>query len=423
MNIKRYFHKESIFRSVITLASGTVLAQLIALLVQPFLRRIIPVEDFGAYAVYMSIVGIAATVFTLRYDMAVVIPKDDKKGSALVFGGIFSSLILSILGFIAIYLFGDKLLRLLTVNITYLPWFYFLPATLFFASSYRMLNNWLIRKKKFARSASNKAMRRTSEAIAQSGMAYATMPGSLVFGELIGSGVNFIVGLLQSFKTGLSFKNLSFNDIKETLKEYSQFPKYNIFPVLLNNAAAWLPVMFITRFFTIDITGQFDLTRQVLAITLSLISMAVAQVYLQRIADMRLRKEKILPNIITVSKILGSLSAIGIVLTLLVGPFLFGFIFGSDYEISGVYAQIMIFSFSIKLIVSPLSVVFVNLEKLKLNAVWQILYFLGIMSLLLFDFQSITEFLYVNVIIDVIAYLIYFAMIIYVSRQHDRNLV
>jgi O-antigen/teichoic acid export membrane protein len=422
MNIKRYFLKGSIFRNVITLASGTVLAQLIALLVQPFLRRIVPVEDFGAYAVYMSIVGIAATVFTLRYDMAVVIPKEDKKGSALVFGGILSSLILSIIGFLIIYFFGHQILDLITVNQEYLPWFYFLPATLFFSSSYRLLNNWLIRKKSFARSASNKAIRRASEAASQSTMAATNLGGSLVFGELIGSGINFTAGLLQSLKMGLIWKKLSFKYIIEILKEYSQFPKYNILPVLLNNAAAWLPILFITRFFTIDITGQFDLTRQVLAITLSLVSMAVAQVYLQRIADMRLRKEKILPNIITVSKILASLSFLGIIVTLLMGPFLFSFVFGADYEISGVYAQIMIFSFSVKLIVSPLSVVFVNLERLKLNAVWQILYFFGILSLLLFDFKTITDFLYVNVAIDLIAYFIYYILILYVSRAHDQSL-
>ncbi|MBN2238099.1 MAG: lipopolysaccharide biosynthesis protein [Bacteroidales bacterium] len=422
MNIKRYFRKESIFRNVITLASGTVVAQLIALVVQPVLRRIVPVEDFGAFAVYMSVVGIAATVFTLRYDMAVVIPKEDSKASELTHGAILASLILSVFTFLLILLFGETLLNLLTVDLSYLHWFYYLPATLFFASAYRMLNNWLVRKKKFAIAASNKGIRRSVEAGGQTSLAFANFHGSLILGELFGSAINFFVASYQSFRTGLGWKNISLHSIWATLKEYQQFPKYNIFPVLLNNAAAWLPILFITRFFTIDITGQFDLTRQVFAITLSLISMAVAQVYLQRISDMRIRKQKIFPDIISVSKILGLISLFGILITLMFGPFLFGFVFGADYTISGVYAQIMIVSFSIKLIVSPLSVVFVNLEKLKLNAVWQILYFLGILSLLLFKFESIIGFLYVNVAIDVIAYLIYYLLILYISKQHDRHL-
>jgi len=422
MNIKRFFHKESIIRSVLTLASGTVVAQLIAILIQPILRRIIPVEDFGAYAVYMSVVGILATVITLRYDMAVVIPKKDDKASALVVGGISSAFIISVVLFVLIYFFKTHFLTYLNVSEEYSFWFYFLPATLFFAGSYRMLNNWLIRKKRFALSATNKGIRRSAEASVQTSLSAFQINGSLIFGELFGSAINFSIGLYQSIKNGLRFKSLSKTLLFSSLKEYNHFPKYNILPVLLNNAAAWLPVLFITRFFSIETTGEYDLTRQVLAISLSLISMSVAQVYLQRIAAMRNRGEKILPDIIKVTKILGSLSLIGIILTLLIGPFIFGFIFGESYEISGVYAQIMIFSFGIRLIVSPLSVVFVNLERLKLNAVWQISYFFCILSLLLFDFSSIKEFLYFLVTIDLIAYSIYYGMIIYITKNHDKSI-
>lgn len=421
MQIPHFFKKESIVRSVLTLASGTVIAQLIAILIQPLLRRIIPVEDFGAYAVYMSVVGILATVITLRYDMAVVIPKKDDKASALVVGGISSALIISFLLFGFIYFFNSYFFNYLNISEHYSGWFYFLPATLFFAGSYRMLNNWLIRKKRFALSATNKGIRRSTEASLQTGLSAFQINGSLVFGELFGSALNFTIGLIQSIKKGLRFKSVSRTLLFETLKEYNHFPKYNILPVLLNNAAAWLPVLFITRFFSIETTGEYDLTRQVLAISLSLISMSVAQVYLQRIAEIRNRGEKILPDIIKVTKILGSLSLIGITLTLLLGPFLFGFVFGENYEISGVYAQIMIFSFGIRLIVSPLSVVFVNLERLKLNAVWQISYFFSILSLLLFDFESIKEFLYYTVAIDIVAYSVYFGMIIFITKQYDKE--
>lgn len=423
MPFARFFKKESIVRNVLTLASGTVIAQLIGLMVQPVLRRIVPVEDFGAFSVYMSIVGIVATVITLRYDMAVVIPKKDETASALVLGGVASSFILSLLLFVLIFFFHPFILKLLNVSDEYAPWFYFLPLTLFFAASYRMFNNFLIRKKKFGVSAMNKGIRRAGEAGVQTGLAAVQYHGSLIIGEVFGSAINFVMGIVQSARHGFEWKNISRPTFFKALKEYDQFPKYNILPVLLNNAAAWMPVLFITRFFALEITGQFDLTRQVLAITLSLISMAVAQVYLQRIAEMRIRSQPILPDIVMVAKIIGSISLIGIVITLLLGPLLFGFVFGKDYEISGVYAQIMIFSFAIRLIVSPLSVVFVNLERLKLNALWQVFYFLSILSLLLFHFSDIKEFLYVNVAIDVIAYSIYFGMIIYVSKVHDRELV
>lgn len=417
----RFLQKESIIRSVLTLASGTVVAQIIALLIQPVLRRIISVEDFGAYAIYMGIVGIVAGVITLRYDMAVVIPEKDEKASALVVGGIGSAFLISFIFFLLILFFSPFFMSLLGLSQEYSWWFYFLPFTLFFAASYRMFSNWLIRKKKFARLATNKGLRRSGEAVAQTGIGTLHLHGSLIVGELFGSAFNFFLGLFQSVRAGFKWK-VGKEKLKQTLKEYSQFPKYNIFPVLLNNAAAWLPVFFINHLFSTEITGQYDLTRQVFAITLSLISMSVAQVYLQRIADMRNKKHKILPDILRVSKLLGAISLAGVLITLLAGPFIFGLVFGSDYEVSGFYAQIMIFSFAIRLVVSPLSIVFVNLERLKLNAIWQIAYFLGILSLLLFDFSNMKMFLYTNMLIDVVAYLIYYLLILHVSKQHDNQL-
>ncbi|HAG16037.1 MAG TPA: hypothetical protein DCG69_05865 [Bacteroidales bacterium] len=423
MKLKLYFKKESIVRSIATLASGTVVAQLIGLLVQPILRRIVPVEDFGAFAVYMSIVGILATVITLRYDMAVVIPEKDEKASHLVMGGIFSSFILSFFLFVVIYFFHRYFLNLMNVSDEYAHWFYFLPLTLFFAAAYRMLNNFLIRKKQFGIAALNKGIRRTGEAAGQTSLAGFQYHGSLILGELFGSTINFVMGIYQAVRKGFQWKISSRFEFMNTLKEYNHFPKFNIFPVLLNNAASWLPVLFITQLFSVEITGKFDLTRQVFAVTLSLISMTIAQVYLQRIAEMRNRAQKIFPDILKVAKIIGTISILGIVITLLIGPLLFGFVFGKSYEISGVYAQIMIFSFAIRLIVSPLSVVFVNLERLKLNALWQVFYFLSILSLLLFNFSDILEFLYANVVIDLIAYSVYFGLIVYVSKVHDQELV
>lgn len=409
------------FKNILTLAGGTVFAQIIAFIVQPVLRRIIPVDEFGVFAVYMSIVTIIATVAAFRYDMAIVIPKEDKKASELVLGGIFLSLFSSLLLLIVLLTCKTFILRILNINHAYYWWFYFLPATVFFASSYRVLNNWLIRKKAFKWSSGNKVIRRGGEATVQISFGLKSFSVGLVIGDLIGNMINFLFGLIQLLKSSLRI-GINVKNIYAALKEYSEFPKYNTIPVLFNTLALMLPVIIINKLFNSEITAYFDLTRQIFAITLALISASVAQVYLQRIAEKRNNKERILPEILKLSKVLGIISLIGIVIVLIFGPEVFSLVFGSEYRASGYYAQILIFSFAIRFIASTLSIVFITLQKLKMNAIWQILYFIAIASLFMFKYESIQSFLFTYLIIDVIFYAVYYTLIIAISNQHDKNI-
>jgi O-antigen/teichoic acid export membrane protein len=353
--------------------------------------------------------------------MAIVIPKEDKKASELVLGGILLSLFSSLLLLIVLLTCKTFILRILNINHVYYWWFYFIPFTVFFASSYRVLNNWLIRKKAFRWSSGNKVIRRGGEAIVQVSFGLKHFSMGLVIGDLIGNLINFLFGLMQLFRSSLRI-GLNFKNIYTALKEYTEFPKYNAIPVLFNTMALMLPVIIINKLFDNEITAYFDLTRQIFAITLALISASVAQVYLQRIAEKRNRNERILPEILKLSKVLGVISVIGIVIVLIFGPDVFSLVFGAEYRASGYYAQILIFSFAIRFIASTLSIVFITLQKLRMNAIWQILYFIAIASLFMFRYESIKSFLFTYLIIDVIFYAVYYALIVIISNQHDKNI-
>jgi O-antigen/teichoic acid export membrane protein len=226
---------------------------------------------------------------------------------------------------------------------------------------------------------------------------------------------------VQSFKVVMRLR-INLKNIFIALNEYSEFPKYNTIPVLFNTLALMLPVIIINKSFNNEITAYFDLTRQIFAITLALISASVAQVYLQKIAERKNKNERILPDILKLSKVLGSISFIGIVFVLIFGPDIFSLVFGEGYRVSGYYAQILILSFAIRFIASTLSIVFIILQKLKINAIWQILYFIAISSLFIFKYESIESFLYIYLVIDLIFYVLYYGLIILISNEHDKKI-
>jgi len=409
-------------KNILTLVSGTFAAQLIAIIAQPFLRRIIPSEEFGVYAVYMSVVGIITTVITLRYDLAIVLPKKQKVAENLVVGGILISFILSILLFLPLFLMKTELIRWLKIPENYYHWFYLLPLSIFFAGSYRILNNWLIRQKAFRKSTENKMLRRGTEAATQIALGSLGQSIALFLGDLLGSLANFFIGIRQARKTKFQIEQVTVSYIKKSLIEYKKFPLYNSVPVLFNTAALLMPVILINRLFNEQITAYFDLTRQILGLTLSLVAAAVSQVYLQKLAEKKNRKQKLLPDIIKASKILGILSILGIIIIELFGEQLFSIIFGHEYFHSGVYAKILVISFGIRFIVTPQSIAFISLERLKLNAIWQIGYFILISSLFFLKNVSIEDLLIRYMTIDLIAYSIYYFLIIRIVKQHDNTI-
>ena len=421
--IKKLLKNNSTLKNIFTLISGTVAAQLIVIMAQPVLRRIIPSEDFGVFAVYMSIVGIITTVISLRYDMSIVLPDEKSKAENLVFGSILITLIFSILLAIPLFYFKHLISQWLAIPLVYYNWFYLLPFSVFFAGSYRVLNNWLIRQKAFRKSTENKVVRRGTEAITQISFGVLGQPFGLFLGDLIGSFANFLMGIRQALRTEFSFSGINKNATKAALLEYKKFPLYNTFPVLLNTAALLLPIIFINRLYNEQITAYYDLTRQILGLSLALISAAISQVYLQKLAEKRNLKEKLWPIVLKAIKILALLSISGILIIELFGEVLFAFVFGEEYISSGSYAKIMVISFGLRFIVTPLSIAFISLERLKLNALWQFMYFALIMLLLSFKNLSIEAFLIRYVIIDLFAYSIYFILLIKIIRQHDRLII
>ena len=73
------FTKGGYGHSVIVLTIGTAIAQIIMIVTTPILSRLYDPEDFGLLATFSAVSGITATIVTLRYETAILIPKKDEK--------------------------------------------------------------------------------------------------------------------------------------------------------------------------------------------------------------------------------------------------------------------------------------------------------------------------------------------------------
>ena len=64
-------------RHVLTLVTGTAVAQAVSFLMTMVLARVYSPHDMGMLATYTSVAGIVMAVAALRYDMAVMLPRRD----------------------------------------------------------------------------------------------------------------------------------------------------------------------------------------------------------------------------------------------------------------------------------------------------------------------------------------------------------
>ena len=64
-------------RNVLTLMTGTSLAQAIPVAISPILTRLYSPEEFGLFALYMAVAMIVSVLVTGRYELAILLPRNE----------------------------------------------------------------------------------------------------------------------------------------------------------------------------------------------------------------------------------------------------------------------------------------------------------------------------------------------------------
>jgi O-antigen/teichoic acid export membrane protein len=402
--------------------TGSVLAQAIPFVVSPVLTRLYTPADFGLLAVYTAVVSMLAVAGTGRYETAVMLPKKLNDSMQVVAIAAFIASLICLLLIIFVAFFNAEITVLLS-SPHIASWLYFAPVTILLIGTYQTLNYWLIRQKEFKKSALNKLVQ-TSFTVAPSVfLGVLQFPGGLLIGYIVGWVAGNLVGFKQVLRTGFIPTSISMAGMRANALRYQDMPKYSALPALLDGASLAIPMILINNFFLGAAAGFFALTRQVILGPISLISSSVSQVLFQHVVE---KKNKELPLLGEVAGIMWRLALVAVVLTLVViatAPDFFALAFGEKWRPAGEYARILVCAYAIRFVASPLSVVFLALERVKLGSLWQILYFLTLLPLFLLGQVPIENFLYIYAGLEMVVYLIYILMILNIVRVYDRTLV
>ena len=364
------------WKNVITLSSGTAIAQLIPLICSPILSRLFSPDQFGVYGTFISIVMVLSVLACGRYEMAILLPNDLKSRINLLTLSLLLAFFFSVAITLLIHLKSSYLIKFLGYPEE--KYLYLIPISVFLISINLSLNYWFNKERKYKILSLSRVIK-----------SFGTYAFSLIFGffnlKTMGLILGYILGqivigiyLLYYFikDLGCNYNLISRIDISETAFRYSKFPKFNILSGLFEKGSGYAPIILLTVLFSKNEAGNFTLAFTVISMPVTLIATAIGDVFREKASSKyQINGECFLLFKSTFRKLL----IIGVPLFLIIFfgiKFSFTYIFGERWILASSYSQTMCLMFCFQFICSPLSSMYIIAEKQNLDLLNNFILFL-----------------------------------------------
>ena len=332
---RQWLRNRQSLRHVMTLMSGTFLAQVIGLLMLPALARIYSVAEFGEYAVYLATTSLFTLVATGRYEMAIMLPKQHNNGASLVQLSIWITVALAV-ALWCLLLMPMTMLGL--VDVVLPSWLGLLPLAVLLAGYSQSLNYWLSRHQYFRRISNGRVLQALTVAIVSIAVGKSEwIESGLIVGLLMGQVVlAAYYAYVVRQDCPLHLRQLSWRRVVWNGKRYKDFPLINTLHVsvdaIQNSALPWL----IKLQFGVEVLGAYSMAVRIVKTPLGLVGGAISQVFFQKSAVLYAQTENIQPLFRQTIRPL--LAAGGLIAMLLIfSPMIFEILLGSQWALAGRY--------------------------------------------------------------------------------------
>lgn len=409
-----------ILTSVITLMSGSLLAQLFTLIVTPFMARLFTPEEIGFNTLLLTYVTMFGPILSLKFEIPIVSEKEIKLTHSLGKLSFFIMFMMSSLIslFYSLYYFYYE--GVIKVFIYFVIMFVMLFTT--------GLNNLIV-------SYNN----RNAE--------YGFITKIYVWRNFVKNFLILFLGILNTGRIGLILSNVisqlvamkkqiaslktslteivssDFESVKIVFLKYKK-QMYFSAPAAFCNSFSYSSInVFIKSLYGLEQLGYYSMSFLILGMPLSLISSNVSKVYFEEASKEFNQKGEYRSTFKKISLILSVLSIIMTMGMYFIVPYLLSFILGSQWKIAGVFIKILSPMFGIRFIVSSLSFGATISQKQGLDFFIQIFFILSNVLVFIISKQfniEISNYLLLISILFSIIYIIYYFYLFNISKGKSR---
>ncbi len=400
--IKNFIQKiknNEFVKNVLTLFTGSALAQGILFAISPFLTRFYSAEILGVFFIYSASIMILSIIATLQYEMAIVLEEDKTMIINILTLSILVSFFVSLFFLLLIFLFEDYILFFFK-NKMISKFIYFLPISIFLVGTFQSFSFWLNKNKDYKKIAYGNISKSTTIAIVQlfGGLLKKNnffLIIGLILGQLISVSLIFYL-IFDNLKK--DFKYISLKKVFFLAKKYKKIPLLNTSLSGINILSNQLPLFLLNFFYGANTSAFYGLSTRVVNAPMGLIGQSIAQVFYRKANEIFINKGDIYAFVKKTYKNLFKLSAFASIIILFLTPF-FGFIFGEEYNEVGIYTQILLLRTFFAFLNSPITYIITILNKQSKFVLFEISLFVFRFFALFFGY-----YFYKNVYISLILF-------------------
>ena len=365
-------------RNVMTVLSGTLLAQVIGLLCLPILSRLYDPADFGRYQLYFSSMNILLMTAAFRYEVGLLTAEKGEDLSALFALTLRLCLMTSALSFAVLALAGPWIADAVPGSQDIL---WVLPLVLLIAGVSQALTFLPIRYRNYRLAARTKVAQASGFIGISMALAMTSLSGfGMIIGDLGGRLLAAIQILRKSPRDEIGiWRSLDYKEARQALSRHRSFP-INVFPGTLLSAisAALIPIAF-ARMFSLETAGQYTLVDRSLFIPIGMIAFATSQVFTGDLAH-EFRSDPVLIH--QKFRKLLSILAIGALPIAVFGwlflPEVVPVVFGQDWVMAGELAGIAAPFAGVILLAAPVNMVLLVVGYRRTQLTWEVTRFVAV---------------------------------------------
>jgi len=346
--------KKPYYKNFILLFTGNSISQIVPFLLAPIIGRIFSPQQLAVQENFLAMVSLISVIVAGRYEIAIVLPKIQKRANNLFVLALLITICISLLSLLTM-IFPNEISKWYKDE-ELGKYIYYLAPAVFLVGINNIFTQWIIRAEKYSLISSS----RISQSVTQNaGYALLGYFGWGINGLIIAWLIGNIISVIVLFFPSLNYfnkKDINSVEIKSVAKEYRDFPIINSFHAFTGIFAEQFLLFFlITRNYGALVLGLFAVMNRYIRAPLSLVGGAVGQIYYREASEAKNNNISAVPLFNKSVKIVAMVSIPLLLIVLFFGPDLFAVYLGEKWRAAGLYARIMALPILFNFLCSPVS--------------------------------------------------------------------
>jgi O-antigen/teichoic acid export membrane protein len=367
-----------VFKNIIAVLKGTVVAQAISIALMPVLTRLFEPAAFGQFQLYQSFLVPLLVLVCMRYEIAILQAEEGPELSALLHLCIGIAVTVSLL----VSLLGGAVARTLFSHRAISAVFLLLLALgALFGGLFIVFGYLAVRFHDFRLGAVAKVVQAAVTGTVGIFLGWlAAGPLALILGDavgrLVGSASYIHMGnrLLQCLATPPSFRAM-----KRVALKFRSMPTVSAPAGLVNAAGAVITPLGLYAYFSASAAGHFGIVERCIVGPLSILGVAISQVFMADLSRMirERRPGMVAMYWVIVRRTLIAGVAIAVVFAIII-PHAVVFVFGREWAAAGRFAQLLTPLFAVTLTASAVSMTLLVSGYQRLQLLWEVIRLLAL---------------------------------------------